>query len=117
MEGTVMQDELDTNLQSLFQERREDLPDEPFLGNMLELIERKRVRRVLVHRVVRILGICIIASLSPYLVKGSTLISVALNGSLSIIGSFMTSPRGIACAALCALLLFVFKRRWFSALI
>ena len=117
MEGAVMQDEVDKNLHSLFQEQRSSLPEEPFLGNMLKLIEKKRARRVFAHRVILAIGFIIIALSSSYLVKGSALISVGLNALFEIAGSFMTSSRGIACAAFCALLLFIFKRRWISSLI
>jgi hypothetical protein len=117
MEGAAMQDELDKNLHSLFQERRSSLPEEPFLKNTLKLIERKRARRMFAQRAVFAAGICFIALLSPYLLKGSALISGGLNSLFEIAGSFMTSPRGIACAAFCALLLFIFKRRWVSTLI
>jgi hypothetical protein len=117
MEGAAMQDELDQNLHSLFQERRNSLSEEPFIANTLKLLEKKRARRVFAQRVILGIGIIIIAVLSPYLVKGSTLISSGLNILFEIAGGFMASPRGIACAAGCALLIFIFKRRWFSALI
>jgi hypothetical protein len=112
-----MQDELDKNLHSLFQERRSSLPEEPFLGNMLKLIERKRAQRVFARRAVLVLGIIIIALLSPYMIKGSAIISGGLNAFFEITGSLMASPRGITCTAFCVLLIFIFKRRWFSALI
>jgi hypothetical protein len=113
----MMQDELDRNLCSLFQERRNSLTEEPFLGDMLKLIKRKRARLVFAQGVVFIPAICFIALLSPYLLKGSALISDVTNALFEICGNFMVSPRGIACAAFCAFLVFVFKRRWFSALI
>jgi hypothetical protein len=117
MEGAVMQDELDKDLHSLFQEKRNSLTEEPFLGNMLKLIEKKRARRVFAQRIVLGIGIIIVAFLSPYLVKGSALMSDGLNALFETAGSFMASPRGLACAACCALLIFIFKRRWISTLI
>jgi hypothetical protein len=117
MEGAVMKDELDKNLHSLFQEKSNSLTEEPFLGNMLKLIERKRARRVFAQRAFLGIGMIIVALLAPYLVKASALLSVRLNSLFEIAGGFMASPRGIACAASCALLIYIFKRRWFSALI
>jgi hypothetical protein len=117
MEGAIMQDELDKNLHSLFQEKRNSLTEEPFLGNMLKLIERKRAWRVFAQRAFLGMGIIIVALLAPYLVKGSALLSVRLNALFEIAGGFMASPRGIACAACCALLIYIFKRRWVSTFI
>lgn len=112
-----MQDELEKNLHSLFQEKRNSLTEEPFLDNILKLIERKRARRVFAQRAFLGMGIIIVALLAPYLIRGSALLSVRLNSLFEIVGDFMASPRGIACAACCALLIYIFKRRWVSTLI
>jgi len=84
---------------------------------MLKLIEKKRARRVFVRRVILGMGLIIVALLSPYLIRGAALISGGLTVLLEVSGAFMTSPRGIACAAFCILLLFIFKRRLVSTLI
>ena len=40
-----MQQEVDKDLQSLFEGKSRSLPEEPFLGNILRLIEKQRFRR------------------------------------------------------------------------
>jgi hypothetical protein len=117
MEGAVMLDELDTNLHSLFQEKRDHLPAEPFLNNIVKLIERRRAWRVFVQRAALVIGIIICAWVSPYMIKGSALISGGLNVLFQAAGNFIHTPTGLAAAAAGALLLFLFKRRWISSLI
>jgi hypothetical protein len=69
------------------------------------------------QRLLFVPGFCCCAFLSPYLVKGSALLSGGLNALLGISASFFATPLGITCAALGALLLFIFKRRWLSTLV
>jgi hypothetical protein len=112
-----MQDELDENLQLLFQEQSRNLPEEPFLGNMLKLIHKRQSRRVFKQRMVLVLGFACCAVLSPILIKGSIVLSSHLNLIIEAAGGFLDKPAGIITAVLCCiLLLFIFKRRLISAL-
>lgn len=109
-----MQDELDKNLQALFQEKRRRLPEEPFLGNMLRIIQRRQSRRIFIQRLLWILVFAYCAGLSPFLIKGSVLVSIGLNAFIGKAGAFMATPIGMGTAAFGLLLLGIFKRRWIS---
>jgi hypothetical protein len=109
-----MQDELDKNLQSLFEERSGNLPEEPFLGNMLRLIEKRQARRVFMQRLIYALGLACCALLSPHLIKGSMVLCGGLNALLGVINGFVNTPMGMTSAALCALVILFFKQRKIS---
>jgi len=109
-----MQDELDKNLQSLFEERSGNLPEEPFLGNTLRLIEKRQSRRVFMQRLNYALGLACCALLSPLLINGSMVLSGGLNALLGAINGFVNAPMGMTSAALCALVILFFKQRKFS---
>jgi hypothetical protein len=112
-----MQDELDKKVQSLFRQGSQSLPEEPFFGNMLKLVKRRQSRRVFRQRLILVLGFSCCAVLSPFLIKGSILLSDGLNRLLEAAGHFWNTPVGMATAALCALLLLIFRRRLISALV
>jgi hypothetical protein len=107
-----MQDELDKNLRSLFEEQSSSLPEEPFLGNTLRLIEKRQFRRIFMWRLVYVLGLACCALLSPLLIKGSMVLSGGLNAPFGAINSFVNTPTGMTTAALCALVFF--KQRQIS---
>jgi hypothetical protein len=110
-----MQDELDKNLQLLFQEQSRNLPEEPFLSNMLKIIKKQKSRRVFKQRMILVLGFVCCAILSQILIKGSILLSSYLNGIFEAAGGFLDKPAGMLTAILCCtLLLFIFKRRLIS---
>jgi hypothetical protein len=44
-----MLDELDKNLQSLFYEKTQELPEEPFIGNLLKRIQRRRFLKIILQ--------------------------------------------------------------------
>jgi hypothetical protein len=112
-----MQDELDKNLQSLFDEQSGNLPEEPFLGNTLRLIEKRRSRRTFMRRLAYVLGLACCALLSPLLIKGSMVLSGGMNALFGAINSFVNTPMGMTTAALCALLLLLFNRRQISGFV
>jgi hypothetical protein len=109
-----MQNELDKNLHYLFQEQRASLPEEPFLKGVLKRIERRRARKAFIQRAIFVIGICIVAWFSPYLIKGSALLSNELDVLFKLAGSLIKTPTGMLSAAAVILLLFIFKRRRFS---
>ena len=110
-----MQDELDKNLRSLFEEKCRSLPEEPFLGNTLKLIEKRQSRRIFVRRLAYVLGLACCVLLSPLLIKGSMVLSGGLNALLGAVNGFVNAPMGMTTAALCALLLLFFKQRHVSS--
>ena len=106
-----MQDELDKNLRSLFEEQSSSLPEEPFLGNTLRLIEKRQSRRILMQRLIYVLGLACCALLSPFLIKGSMVLSGRLNALFGAINSYVNTPMGMTTAASCALVILFFKQR------
>ena len=112
-----MQNEFDKNLHSLFQEQRESLPEEPFLKDVVKRIERRRARNVFIQYAILVIGICIVAWSSPYLIKGSALLSNELDVLFKLAGSLIKTPTGMLSAAAVILFLFIFNRRRFSLFI
>lgn len=104
-----MRDELDKNLQSLFEEKSRSLTEEPFLGNILRLIEKRRGRRRVVRWLAYVLGFACCAYLSPFLIKGSVVLSAHLNAFFSAINGFVSSPVGMSVVVF--IIIFVFFRR------
>jgi len=109
-----MQDDLDQNLHSLFEEKRQDLAEEPFLGYMLKLIEKRRFRRIFIRRLLLLLGFACCILLSPVLIKYSILLSGALNALFETAGNLCSTPTGMITTALCAVLILIFNRRLIS---
>jgi hypothetical protein len=106
-----MQEELDKNLQTLFREQSHNLPEEPFLSNMLKLVKKQHSRQIFRRRLIRILGFVCCVFLSPLLIKTSILLSGGINGVIAAAGNILDTPAGALSAVLCALLLFFFMRR------
>jgi hypothetical protein len=116
--GAAMQDELDRRLQSLFREQNQNLPEEPFLGHTLGLIEKHRSRRVFRQSPILLAAVVCCALLSRFLIKGSVLLSGYLEWIFGIAGMLLNKPAGTLIAALCcAVLLFVFRRRLISTFV
>jgi len=106
-----MPDDLDKDLQVLFGEQSQILPEEPFVGKTLRLIEKHRSRRVFMQRLILVLGFTCCALLSPFLIKGSMLLTSGLNSFFEIAGNYLATPLGMLIAGLCTLSFLVFKRR------
>ena len=107
--GVAMQDELDKNLQSLFHERTQNLPDEPFIGNVLKRIQRRRLRKIILRSLFLVAGLACCAALSPLLITGSIVLSNTLNAIFVHAGAFLATRAGMIAAACLALLLFILK--------
>jgi hypothetical protein len=107
-----MRDELDKDLQSLFEERKGSLPEEPFLGNTLNLIKKKRrFGRAVMRGLVYALGIACCALASPFLIKGSMLLSGSLNVAVAAVDGFVNSSLGMSVAIVALLFMFTKRRR------
>lgn len=109
-----MQDELDKDLQSLFLERSQNLPEEPFLSRTIEIIQKRHSRRVFLQRLILAIGICFCAFLSPVIVRGSILLSSVFNRLFNCAGEFLDKPAVMAAAVVCTLLVLIVKRRLIS---
>ena len=106
-----MQDELDRNLQSLFRRHSQTLPEEPFLRNMLKLLEKQQARRIWKLRLVQAAAFACCALLSPFLIKGSEMLSDGLNLLFNMAEAFIATPAGMIIAGLCALPFLIFNRK------
>ena len=105
-----MQDELDSDLKALFEERSRSLPEEPFLGGMLKLLERRRSRRILLRRLAYALGFAGCVLLSPFLIEAATMLSFGVNRLFGAVNQFVNTSLGMS-IALIALLFFRFRPR------
>jgi hypothetical protein len=113
-----MQDELDKNLQSLFREQSQNLPEEPFLANTLALIKKHRSRKIFQQNLILLLVVAFCALLSRFLIQGSILLSGYLDWVYEATAMFLYKPAGTLFAALCcAVLLLIFRRRLISKLV
>jgi hypothetical protein len=106
-----MDEELDTNLRTLFREQRQKLPEEPFLSNMLKLIEKQRSRQAFRHKFILVLALACCAFLSPLFIRGSILLSGYVGRSFEAFRGFVEMPAGVLIAVLCCMLLIIFFRR------
>jgi hypothetical protein len=112
-----MQDELDKNLKVLFEQRSRDLPEEPFFGNMLKLIERRRAQQVFMRRLAYVLGFACCVLLSPLLIKGSVVLSGGIDTISIAVGNLLNTSTGMFIAALGSLLFLFYRRRHISKLV
>ena len=106
-----MQQEVDKDLQSLFEGKSRSLPEEPFLGNILRLIERQRFRRVCMQWLILVMGLLCCALMSPIFIKGSILLSNGLGRLFESAENFFAAPEGMIAAVLGGLLFLISKRR------
>lgn len=112
-----MQEDLDPNLQSLFQQEESRLGEKPFLDTTLARIERMRFRSALNRKLLLVLGLVACALVSPHLIAASAFLSGQLAAAFDACGGFLDKPAGLPAAlAAGALLLCLFRRRVFAAL-
>lgn len=113
----MMQEELDPNLESLFQREESRLPEAPFVGATLACIERARFRSALLRKALFVAGLIACALLSPHLVSASAFLSAHLSAAFQVSGAFLDEPAGLAAAFVAgAFFLLLFRRKVFSAL-
>ena len=106
-----MQDDLDRNLQSLFHEHNQNLPEEPFLTNILRLLEKQQARKIWERRLAFMLALFCCFLLSPFLLRGAELLSSSLDLLFNSISALLITPAGMLIACLCALPFLIFNRK------
>ena len=106
-----MQDEGYKNFKILFEEHAQSLPEEPFVGQTLKLIKRQKLRLFLKELLPWVLAVICCALASPWLIRGSILLSRGLDSLFEVSGHYLATPVGMLVAALFALTFLVFKRR------
>lgn len=105
-----MQNDLDGNLQSLFHEHHQALPEEPFLGNMMKLLEKHQARRIWKQRLAWTPAFACCVLLSPLLVRGSVLLSSSFDSFFDATSQFIATPMGMLVAGLCILPVLILNR-------
>lgn len=106
-----MQDEDYKNLQTLFEEHAQSLPAEPFVGQTLKLIKRQKSLQFFKERLPWALAVICCALASPWLIRGSILLSRGLDSLFEVSRYYLATPAGMLVAALFALTFLIFKRR------
>jgi len=106
-----MQDEDYRNIKILFEEHTQSLHEEPFVGQALRIIQRQKYLLFLKERLPWVLAVLCCALASPWLIRGSILLSRGLDSLFEISGHYLATPAGMLVAVLFALTFLVFKRR------
>jgi hypothetical protein len=106
-----MQDDLDRNLQSLFHEHSQNLPEEPFLTDLIKLLEKEQAWKIWERRLVFLLALFCCFLLSPFLLRGAELLSSGLDLLFDATCSLIATPKGMLIAGLCALPFLIFNRK------
>ena len=106
-----MPEELDRDLQALFQDHTRDLNDEPFVGSTLARIESQRARMTLGRLLLQAVGFIGLGLVSPLLIEGSVWLSSGLNGLFALAGKLLGTPLGAFIAVLGSIPFFVVRRK------
>ena len=106
-----MRDDLDKDLQGLFEEENPELPAEPFQAELRRRIEKARTARSLAYWLLITLALAACAALTNFVIGGVALFCGELARVLQIAGEFLATPAGWAAAAAAALIPLVFQRR------
>ena len=109
-----MRDELDNDLQRLFEENSPELPEEPFRAEMLRRIEKTRTGYNRVYWLLTTLILAVCATLANFVIDGVMLLCDELTRVLQIGGELLTTPAGLAVASAVALLSLALRRRVLS---
>jgi len=108
-----MKSDLDKDLKILFEKHTQALPEEPFVSRTLSPLKRRQSRRLFMQRFILVLGFACFAYLSPFLIKGSILLTNGLNKFFELTGNHLASPAGMLIAGIAALSFLLLKRRLF----
>jgi len=112
-----MRDDLDNDLQRLFEEENLELPAEHFQAELRRRIEKARIVRSRVYWLLITLMLAACAALSTFIIDGVTLFCGELTRVLQIAGEFLATPAGWAAVAATALLSSLFSRRVLSSIL
>jgi hypothetical protein len=106
-----MQSDLDKDLKILFEEHTQALPEEPFVSQTLRMLKRRQSLLRFMQRLILVLGLACFAYLSPFLIKGSILLTNVLNSFFELTGDHLATPAGMLLAGAAALSFLLLKRR------
>jgi len=97
-------DEMDTDIQLIFEEHNRRLAEEPFLRDTLHRLKRRQIQRDLMYKLLVIFSLACCGLLSPFFIRVSVLLSEYIGIGL---GSF-ENPIGFV---ICSLLLIILTGR------
>jgi hypothetical protein len=101
-------------LETHYRESHTHVPEQPFVGATMRRVAARQRRVVVLRRGLMGLGVALVAVGSPWLIRGSELLSQALDAGFTRAGEFLGTPWGIACAV--AVAAFVLAARRFLQL-
>jgi hypothetical protein len=105
-----MQDERDDELLRLFQETPE-LPVEPFLADLLRRLEKERMRRVWLRRLLTAAVLSVCVAMTSYVIDGSMFLCGELTWLLQVFGQLLVTPAGGVALTVSLLLWWLFLQR------
>ena len=106
-----MRDELDNDLQRLFEENSPELPEDPFRAELLRRIEKTRAGYSRIYWLLTTLILAVCASLANFVLDGVMLLCGELTRVLQIGWELLATPTGLAVASAVTLLSLAFRRR------
>ena len=86
-------------LEALFRETHSRVPEQPFVNATLREVATVQRRSAVLRRALTVVGVVLIAVLSPWLIHGAQLLSQALDLGFARIGDWLGTPWGVAVAA------------------
>ena len=110
MNGQVDPDEFNPKLETLFEREHTQVPAEPFVNATLRAVAAARRRELWKTRLVVVAVLVGAMLLSPQLVAVSVWMSSRLDDVFAVVSSWLSSPYGMAAAALAALAVFAARR-------
>jgi hypothetical protein len=108
-------DDRGDDLRALFERDRPHIVEQPFVSDIARRVAAARRRHVFVTRAAQAAAVGILIAASPWLVKGSALLSAELDLLFANTASALDSPYGYGAGLLCfAAAAFVLRRRLFG---
>jgi hypothetical protein len=104
-------DEFDPRLEALFRSEHTHLPAEPFSTSTLRAVAAARRRAVLTTRLLQVAGLIALIVLSPQLIAASIWFSTRLDEAFELVSVWLTTPYGMAAAAVAAFAVWWARRR------
>ena len=106
-----MRDEMDTDIQLIFEEHNRRLAEEPFLRDTLHRLKRRQVQQNLMYKLLFIFALACCALLSLFFIKGSILLSEYIGIGLG----YFEMPIGFVIC--CVLLIILMGRKLIFVLV
>jgi len=109
------QPEFDPTLAARFRGEHAQVPDEPFVRSTLQRVAAARSRSTAVRRVMQAAALVAVIAASPWLIRGSVLLSDAMEQSFVWASTWFARPAGVAIVAIAAIagIAFAWKARVF----